>query len=174
MIQLESLATIDLLRLFARVLDQLRERGVIRSSNNPVADYAEGLVASALGLKLVPNSTTGYDAEDPQGNRYEIKGRRWTKHNRSTQLSVIRGLDLNHFSFLVGVLFNDDFSVERSCVIPRDVVLKVAVHRKHVNGWIIQLRPELMRASGVRDITDDVRRAQTSIAQTNGAESDHS
>lgn len=111
---LESLSSVELLRLFARVMTELRSRGVVRGANNPVADYAEGLVAAALGLSLVAKSSTGHDAVDADGRRYEIKGRRPTKENPSAQSRVVRGLDAKHFDFLVGVVFNEDFSVSRA------------------------------------------------------------
>ena len=60
---------------------------------------------------------------DSNGRRYEIKGRRITRHNSSTQMSVIRQLDACRFDFLVGVLFEEDFSVRRACVVPHNVVL---------------------------------------------------
>src|SRR5690242_9176454 len=92
-IDLTKLESAELLALFDGVLVELRARGLVRSSNNPVADYAESLIAKALGLRLETKSTTGYDAIGPDGLKYEIKGRRPTPANKSRQLSVIRGLD---------------------------------------------------------------------------------
>ena len=152
--------TRELVRLFSGVLTELRRREVIRSSNNPVADYSERLVASALSLKLETKSTTGFDGVDSRGRKYEIKGRRLTSHNPSTQLSAIRGLDQAHFDFLAGVLFAEDFSVKRACLIPRAVVQRVAKYRRHVNAWILLLQPGLWKERGVRDISDDVRAAE--------------
>jgi hypothetical protein len=149
----------ELLALFGEVLCELRARKVVRSTNNPVADYAEGLVAKALGLELLAGSTTGCDATDALGKRYEIKGRRLTEHNPSTQLSVVRGLDKCHFDFLAGVLFNEDFSIQRACLIPHAVVLRKAKYRQHVNGWILFLRSGLWDEPGVADITADLCRA---------------
>ena len=80
----------DLLRLYTEVLEELRRRGVTRSSNNPVADYTEHIVAAKLGLKLSNNSASGFDALDADGRRYQIKGRRLTPQNPSTELSAIR------------------------------------------------------------------------------------
>src|SRR3982751_1460271 len=51
----------NLFVLFARVMDELRRRGLVRSSNNPVADYAEHLAAAALDLTLAGKSDFGYD-----------------------------------------------------------------------------------------------------------------
>lgn len=74
-------STRELLTLFARVLEHLRDREVVRSGNNPVADYCESLVVKALNLKRLGGSNKGCDAVDHlNGTRYEIKGRRITKH----------------------------------------------------------------------------------------------
>lgn len=159
--ELELLKTHELLALFSGVLDELRRREIIRSTNNPVADYAESLVSRALSLKLAPKSSTGYDAVDDLGQRYEIKGRRPTKQNRSTQLSAIRGLDLEHFSFLAGVLFAEDFSVHRGCFIPYKTVKELAVFRPHVNAWILHLRDSVWGVPDVQDITDSLLAVQS-------------
>src|SRR5262249_37444988 len=85
-IDLTKLTSAELLALFDGVLVELRARDLVRSSNNPVADYAESLVARALGLRLETKSTTGYDAIGQDGLKYEIKGRRPTPANKSRQL----------------------------------------------------------------------------------------
>jgi hypothetical protein len=158
--ELEFLRTHELLALFSEVLDELRRRETIRSTNNPVADYAESLVSRALSLALAPKSSTGYDAVDALGRRYEIKGRRPTKQNPSRQLSAIRGLKAKHFSFLAGVLFAEDFSVHRACLIPYETVKQLAVYREHVNAWILHLRDSVWSAPGVQDITEPILKVQ--------------
>jgi hypothetical protein len=143
----------------------LRDREVVRSGNNPVADYCESLVVRALNLKRLDGSNKGCDAvDDSNGKHYEIKGRRITKHNSSTQLSVIRDLDSCHFDYLIGVLFDDNFTVTRACCVPREVVQHCATHRKHVNGWIMHLRPSVWELTGVRDITSQLKKAQSEWA----------
>lgn len=154
---LKEIAPPDLLSLYCTLLDELRKRGIVRSTNNPVADYAERLISSALNLQLEMKSTTGFDATDNEGNRYEIKARRLTLHNKSRQLSAIRGLDKNHFNYLAGVLFAEDFSVQRACLIPISVVQRLSVYRQHVNAWILHLRDPVWEVDGVKDITDKVR-----------------
>jgi hypothetical protein len=162
---LEQASTRELLTLFARVLDQLRDREVVRSGNNPVADYCESLVVRALKLNRLGGSNKGCDAvDDSNGKRYEIKGRRITKYNPSTQLSVIRELDSCHFDYLVGVLFDDNFTVTHACCVPWEVVQHCAKPRKHVNGWIMHLTPSVWEQPGVRDITAELKKAQTEWA----------
>jgi hypothetical protein len=150
----------QLLTLFANILNELRRRDMVRTSNNPVADYTEFLVAHALALSLMRNSTSGCDAVDSSGNRYEIKGRRLTRHNTSPQLGAIRKLESCQFDYLAGVLFDEDFSVRRACLVPHEVVRNIATYRQHVNGWILLARPSLWEQEGVRDITSQVRAAQ--------------
>jgi hypothetical protein len=160
-IDLTKPSTRELLTLFAKVLEELRRREVVRSGNNPVADYSESLVVSALKLRQLGGSNKGCDAvDDTNGKRYEIKGRRITEHNPSTQLSVIRQLDSCHFDYLVGVLFDEDFTVSRACSVPWEVVRECAVYRDHVNGWIMHLTPSVWERPGVRDITSELKKAQ--------------
>lgn len=76
----------DLLKYFTDVLDELKQRGVVRTRNTPVADYAEWLVAQSLGLSLERNSRAGYDAMNAKKERFQIKSRRLDPSNKSRQL----------------------------------------------------------------------------------------
>jgi hypothetical protein len=142
-----------LLMAYSEVLRELRRRNLIRSTNNPVADIAETIVALALKLELTAGSTAGHDARDGRGVRYEIKGRRVTKENGSRQLSFIRGLDKDHFDFLVAVLFDESFLVIKACIIPRSTVQKLAKYVEHVNGWRLILADSVWNEVGVQDLT---------------------
>lgn len=154
---LEKKSVSELLALHAEILRELRHRKLIRGTNNPVADIAEYLVAKALNLDLEPKSTTGYDAIDQQKNRFEIKGRRVTRENKSRQLGFIRGLDQGHFTHLAGVLFTEDYEILRACVVPIAVVKEEAKYNKHVNGWRLVLRDEIWNRPEVRDITTELK-----------------
>lgn len=143
----------ELLRTYASLMEELRARGICRSSNNPVADYTEGLVASRLGLHLSNNSTAGYDATDAAGLRYQIKGRRLTPHNQSTQLSALRNLTSKPFDWLAAVIYNSDFTVAYGGLIPCSVVLQHAVFRPHVNAHIFLMRRSVLALPGVADIS---------------------
>jgi hypothetical protein len=68
--------------VWARSMREMRDRKLIRSWNNPVADYAERLVAVRLDLELAPPVAQGYDAVDSSGRRYQIKSRRLTTQNK--------------------------------------------------------------------------------------------
>lgn len=154
--------TRELLTLYSKVMEELRQRKIVRSGNNPAADYCESLVVKALKLRPLGRAHKGCDAvDDLDKKRYEIKCRRITKYNPSTQASVIRDLDSGHFDYLVGVLFDDDFNVTRACIVPHKVVKESAAYRKYINGWLLHLRPSLWDTPGVRDITSDLQKAQS-------------
>ena len=65
-----------LMNQYAAVLITLNERGVIRTYNSPVGDFAEWLVSQKLGLRLEKNSARGLDATGSDGLRYQIKSGR--------------------------------------------------------------------------------------------------
>jgi hypothetical protein len=131
----------------------LQERGILRTFNNPVADYAEWLVAARLNLRLANKSKSGHDAVDSDGKRYQIKGRRLTPKNTSTQLSVIRNLDQRPFDELAAVVFNADFSVAYAALVPCEAVLANSRYSKHQNGHIFMMRRTVLELPEVREIT---------------------
>jgi hypothetical protein len=155
----------ELLSLFGRILEELKRRGAVRSVNNPVADYAEAVAARCLSLTLKPNANKGCDAVDTAGQRYEIKSRRITRDKKSARSGVMRQLDEGHFDFLVGILFDKEFRVDRACLIPHSVVRSLATYTSTSNGWIVQLRPLLWMQPGVRDITQAMREAQDAMPE---------
>jgi hypothetical protein len=142
-------------------MDELRTRKVVRSSNAPGADYAETLISKALGLTLNNASTAGHDGVDSAGLRFEVKCRRLTEHNKSRQLSAIRGLEHRHFDFLVGLLFRADFTVMRVALIPYEIVKQQSVFVKSTNSWKFMLRDGVWDLVGVEDLTERVRKIQS-------------
>ncbi|MEX0645392.1 MAG: hypothetical protein WD076_08775, partial [Parvularculaceae bacterium] len=98
-LEIASLSLQRLLKLHAELNEELRRRGVARSSNNPVGDLAEFLFCQTFGWTQASNSETGYDASK-EGVRFQIKGRRLHHRNASRQLSAIRNLAAGHFDFL--------------------------------------------------------------------------
>jgi len=149
---LPRLSARNLLKLHGAVSAELRRRGISRSGNNPVADYAEGLVAKRLRLRLAENSTAGFDAVDARRRRFEIKARRETRSSKATMLSAIRAIEKRHFDFLIAVIFNEDYTVRRAVQLPYATVRRLARFRRHVNGSVLMIR-DLWDAKGARNLT---------------------
>lgn len=155
--ELTNLKPSELLALHAQVSDELRARGITRSSNNPTGDLAEYLCCKAFGWAQAGNSNRSIDALDAEGIRYQIKGRRITRYNNSRQLSALRDLDGAHFDFLVGVLFNEDYTILRAALIPYAVALQRASFVKYTNSHKFMLRDDVWDAAGVQDATAQLR-----------------
>jgi len=125
-------------------MEELKARHVVRTFNNPVADYCETLVASALGLRLEGNSHKGYDATDPAGTKYQIKGRLIHDSHSLNQLGVIRNLEAHEFDYLIAVLFDPQFSVIEAYKIPHNLVTKYSQYSELQHGNIIRLRGQML------------------------------
>jgi len=133
-----------LLKLYSELMEELRNRELIRTSNNPVADYAEKIAVDYMGLTRLGKEERGHDAVDRNKRRYQIKGRRITKHNSSRQLSVIRDLDEKLFDYLVAIIFNEDFSVNEIWKAPYRFVKENSRFSKHQNGHILIANTNLL------------------------------
>jgi hypothetical protein len=109
-----EIPTVQLLATFGKTLEELRRRKICRTENIPTGDFAEHLACRAFSLTPAANSTKGYDATDAEGNRIQIKGRRITEHNSSTQLSALRELETVSFDFLIVILFDPAYRVTKA------------------------------------------------------------
>jgi hypothetical protein len=148
---LTELSVQELLKLWAAVLNQLQARGVVRSANNPVADYAELLVAHHFGVEPAGGSQAGYDLITKEGERIQVKGLRKTRPGRG-QLSAIRRLESDAFDTLIAVVFEPDFSDFVAWRIPHDVVSRYARWSQHVNAHLLTLSRRMLSDPEVRSI----------------------
>ena len=153
---LHTLSETELLAQHVAVLRELKRRGTINTTNNPVGDYAETLFCRALNLEQSPNSQRDVDATDPGGIRYQIKGRRLTLHNPSRQLGDLRRIPDKNFDVLAAVLFNEDFSIMRVALIPHFVVAERSKYVKATNSWRFILTDNIWSLEGVEDVTEKI------------------
>lgn len=160
---LRRVSVTELLRLHSGVLDELRRREVVRTSNSPVGDYAEQLFATAFGWELENSSAAGHDATDKDGVRYQIKSRRLAKPNGSRQLSFLRRLPEKKFDYLAAVLFDATYHVQRAIILPHDGLEARCRYSKHANGWLFRLEDSCWTMPGARDVTEEIRAAAEGI-----------
>ena len=142
---LRKLSEKQLLALYSKIMEELRSRKVIRTSNNPIGDYAERLISEQLGLKLERSSNKGYDAVDDNGKRYQIKARRISARNPSRQLGVIKNLLRKEFDFVLAGIFNEEFELKELWKIPHRIIRIYAKYSKHQNGHILMARGPLLK-----------------------------
>lgn len=152
---LKTKTTSELLALHVGVNEELRERKILRSANNPTGDLAEYLFCSAFGWRQEANAAKSFDATDESGVRYQIKARRIHDRNKSRQMSAIR--DLEGFDFLAAILFDHAFRLKRAALIPAAVVREHSSYIAHTNSHKFLLRDKIWLAAGVKDITNSLR-----------------
>jgi hypothetical protein len=63
----QKLTVSELLSAYGAIIDELRRRKIVRSSNSPRSDYAELLFCKAFGWSRENNSAAGHDASDNMG-----------------------------------------------------------------------------------------------------------
>lgn len=165
MIDISKLSPRELLKLHAEIEGKLRSREIIKAANNATGDYAEFLFLTAFPRwKPAEKSQKGFDASGPEG-RYQIKGRRIIGTG-SRQLSAIRNLKDNHFDFLAGVLFKEDYSVDRAVIVPHAVILRLADKKTHIsfqehtNSHLFQLVDAIWEVDGVKNATKQLVKAE--------------
>lgn len=158
MIEVENLDEEELLQLYGKLMEELRQRKLIRSSNNPVSDYAEKIVCERLSLSQATKSIKGYDAIDENtGMKYQIKARRLTRYNKSRQLGVIRNLDEELFDYLIAVIFDEFFKPIEIWRIPRKTIPKYARYSRLQNGHILVLTGKILEDKTVTLISEWTR-----------------
>lgn len=161
--ELTQLTPLELLRAHGAILDELRRRQIVRSTNSPISDYAEVLFCRAFSWTREGNSASGFDATDATGLRYQIKARRMTETLGSRQLSAIRNLAANPFDQLAAVLFTSDFSIHRAALIPIAVVATRVRHSSHTNSDIFRLTDDVWGITGVIDVSEQLRAVASTI-----------
>ncbi|MHB1875245.1 MAG: hypothetical protein ACYCPF_10365 [Streptosporangiaceae bacterium] len=170
-LDLSVLTEPGLFSLYRGILRELKGRGVIRTENAPAGDYAEYLVATALGGKLAPNAEKAWDVQ-VGGEKLQVKARVVSDPAEpgQLQLSPFRSFDFG--SAVIVLLSDTDYTVVWASKVPRDVVESAAVYRQHVNGRIVFARPDIMGHPAATDLTAALRTAQTGLGQGAPRESD--
>lgn len=149
---LEKLSPIRLLRDQFEILEELKKKGIIRTRNSPIADYAEWLVCKKMDMCLMKSSTKGLDAIDKNGKKYQIKTRHLISPSSSRQLGVIRNLGGKEFDRLIAVLFDKEFNIKEAYEIPAKIIGKYARYSKHQNGHILILRGMILKDKKIKRI----------------------
>jgi hypothetical protein len=163
---LQGFTAKELLVLGINANAELRRRGIIRTENNPIGDFAEYVFCRAFSWKLVGNSEKEVDAIGPDRTRYQIKARRLAGNAGDRQLSALRKLPDKGFDKLAAVLFDVRFGIARAAIIPHALVLANATRQGHTNSWRFMLRDEVWSWRGVEDVTAVLRSALMTLSAT--------
>lgn len=148
-IDLTRLAVRELLGLWAGSLRELRDRGVVRTFNNPIGDIAEELVAQHYRGERGSFSQKTWDVRVGT-ELLQVKALRRTGVRTRRNLSPIRSDD--GYTAVIVVVFTADLRVERAIRVPRAVVNELFERRPHVNGRIVTLGRRLLEHPAVEAV----------------------
>ena len=152
MFDLRQLDDRELIEAYSQIITLLKEKGVIRSKNI-VGDLGEYLAveyynntASLPKLQLAPPNTQNVDALSIKGERYSIKA------TSSRLTSVFYGLnppnsaerETPKFEYVVIVIFNDNFRLERILELNWELFLKFKKWHKTMRAWNIPITKHLL------------------------------
>lgn len=155
-------STAQLLAGYARTLEALRSRGVLRTANAPAGDYAEWLVWRAFGGRIDPNSTKSHDVTDADGRRLQVKARLVSAKPTPGQLQTSVFRSWNFDLAVLVQLHERDYTVVRASMVPADVFEEGRSHARwseHVKGWAVHMTPALMEHVDSVDATTQLRQA---------------
>lgn len=120
-----------LLRRYGTILDELKERKILTTSDSPIGGYGEWLVARAFGGTRQGNSNKSVDVIASDGTRLQVKTRWLPLKKGLRQLSAIRNLEGIGFDYLVAVLLDKDFEVTEAYQIAHAAVARLATRAEH-------------------------------------------
>ncbi|MFD2938770.1 DUF6998 domain-containing protein [Flavobacterium notoginsengisoli] len=151
--ELKKLTEKELMRLNSEIMDELKARKIIRTRNNPIADYCEWYVAKKFKWNLQISSNSGFDAIDSKNLRVQIKCRTLINGKGTKQLGVIRKLNDDTFDYLIALLFDENTEVIKGYKISKELIRKYSKYNKHQNGHILNLKGNLLTDEKLEDIT---------------------
>ena len=148
----DAMTDTELLLAHCRIIDHIGQRNLHSPGGNPIAGYAERLVAERLELELAPDENVGFDATDLiTGETYQIKHTRAPQ--RAPQSGMINNLDGRPFDFLVFLVFNEDLSVREAWKLAYDFVCLNARYNNANDAHYIYITQNLRAQPELEDIS---------------------
>lgn len=142
----------ELFATYRLILRELRRRGIVRTENAPAGDYAEFLVAAALGGSLAPNSEKSYDVV-AAGRRLQVKSRVVSSPARADQLQLSPFRSFDFDDAIIVLLGDEDYSVRKAIRVPVALIQRSARFSAHVNGYVVHARSDLLAGPDCEDLT---------------------
>lgn len=108
---LRALSTFELIERYAEILDEFRDRGLLRTGSSLGSELAEHLVAVAYsGTRAPQRNQRGWDIEVLAEQRLQVK------HRMLTGTHPNRAIDFSNWDFhrCIVIAFNPDYSIQRA------------------------------------------------------------
>ena len=156
-----ELEVADLLRLSSAATVELQRRGVLRTGNAPLGDYAEWLALRAFGGTLAPNSEKSYDLLSEDGRRIQVKARRVDTPPRRGQLQSSPFRSWGFDEALLVLVDAQSYEMRRASLVPARALEVAARFSPHVNGHFVMMDERVMGHDDALDVSEVFREAAT-------------
>lgn len=164
-IDVKTLAVTRLLSLYAELLTELFNRGVVRTRNAPAGDLAEMLVAEAYDGDLAGNSVKSWDVAAADGRHLQVKCRVvQVGDKRSHTYSPFRSWGFQACVFVV--LDSRTYAVVSAVEVPVAQIEIISSRSAWVAGDRVRVNQDLASLSGAVDVTDRIRKALAVVDET--------
>jgi hypothetical protein len=151
--KLAPVTTPELLAQHAGILAELRHRGVVRTGNAPLGDYAEFVAHQVYGGALAANSSKSFDIKAADGRLIQVKARVVDPStSRSAVFSAFRSFDFDAATFMV--FDATTYQLEWAREVTPIEIETAARRSSHINAHL--LRISLAEHLGF-DVTDRFR-----------------
>jgi hypothetical protein len=149
---LNELKNEELIDLFARIPEELKKRGVIRTKNflGDLGEYVAikhyNNVPGLPNLQAAPAGTQNVDAISRNGERYTIKATRGNSTGSFYGLSnpESKEIDRQKFEYAVIVQFSDSYRVRRILELTWEQFLKHKRWQSRIGAWNLILTKSLI------------------------------
>jgi hypothetical protein len=150
--KINKLETIDLIKIYSQIINELKHRKVIRTKNL-IGEMGEYLVidhynknAGLPKLTIAAPGTKSIDAVGQNGKRYSIKS------TSSKSTSVFYGLNAPNsiepekqlFEYVILAVFNEDFALSSIVELNWEQFLRHKKWHSTMNGWKLTITRKLM------------------------------
>ena len=152
-----------LLAMDRYIKEALMTLGVAKSKGNPVGEYAEYLVAEALGGERMPNAKEGHDLTLIDGTRIEVKGRVFEGSRVPMTYIKASTIEQNTFDYLVYIVLSESMRLKYAMKISHANFQKIAKYAEPKNAppkWVFVAKKGLLDSVLVQDLTEIVREAE--------------
>jgi hypothetical protein len=150
LLNLKELSEIELIELYPKILNELKDRGIIRT-NNLIGELGEYIAFNAYKenpklpkLQLNLKSTKNIDATSDKGERYAIK----TTSGNATGVFASLPLENDgkvYFEYLILVMFNKDYTLKEIFELNWDQFLLLRKIKPPENKWNVPITLEVKR-----------------------------
>jgi len=131
----EIISAFQKFKEFRNVIAKYEGKWFSGNDNHPgdIGEYWAMRYYESQNPKIAPMRTSPYDIELSDGTRLSIKT--MTKWNKRGRGGPMKGIDGGLWKKFIAIKLNDDFEVEKFCIVPYEEFKKRGVKEKTAFTW---------------------------------------